>query len=358
MTGRFTEVFSSKDLQKWDRFFQALEEKGVYHNPIYIKEYGDHVGFESELFVYGDENNFVYHPYFKRRLDNLEFLDNSGFDFSKYYDIISSWYYGGPLLHVADESVKKKLIKEFLTSFHQYCLDANIVCEFIRFDPNLKNYEPFKDFLPLKFDRQTVYVNLTQPLDNIWTNFEKRNRNAIRMATKRGVSVELSLKTEDMDDFARVYESEMIRKNATGHYYFNSIFFRDMKNALRDAFLLFQVKLRGEPIGGGICARESGVAHDYLAATLFDYWDCEPNNLLLFEEIKWCKENGDKIFDLQGGRPRVFNFKKAFSKERGEFHTTSVIHNNETYNSLVRLAEKAGNVIPPDYFPGYRIKES
>jgi len=85
-----------------------------------------------------------------------------------------------------------------------------------------------------------------------------------------------------------------------------------------------------------------------------EYMKLGCSNLLLWEVLLWCKENGNEIFDLQGGRKGVQFFKKSFSPLRGDFYTGSIIHNKKDYNKLVKLSNTTEN----HYFPKYRKNES
>jgi len=72
----------------------------------------------------------------------------------------------------------------------------------------------------------------------------------------------------------------------------------------------------------------------------------------------YFKNKGVPVFDLQGGREGVYNFKKSFSKDRASFYTAGVVHNSSVYNELTRCKEKYVVSDTSDFFPRYRLKET
>lgn len=351
-------IRSLPENKEWISYYRAIGNPGIYHRPDYIKLLGDHYGAEPELFVYGDKNSFVYYPYLKRRLSRLSFVSRESVS-SKIWqgtDIISSWYYGGPIVWSKYNSpeLKKRLIKEFRQTFEDYCTRENIISEFIRYDPLLENSKQFEEVLDVQLDRETVYVDLSQSEQEIWERFEGRNRTSIRKAREQELEVENTSCKEAVERFTEIYIQQMKEKNASDHYLFDESFFLKMSKRLGDSFQLFLIKFSEKIIGGGIVLRDGGKSHDYLRATMPDYWNYQPNNYLLYKEILWTRKQGDRVFDLQGGRPGVFEFKKAFSPSRGQFFISTICHNSSIYLELVKLAREAGVDVNDGYFPDYR----
>lgn len=340
------------EMDQWWEYFDRLGSSGIYHSPDYIKflEKNFYKDSRAELVIYGNMDKFVYYPYFKRSLSALH-LNSKCSNFDTYHDVISSWYYGGP---ISNDSSDEKMMKSFLREYRSHCCDSNVVSEFIRFDPLVGDIRYLKDLVRQDLYTETVYVDLQKTDEEIWSDFEGRNRTSIRKAQKNGIEIVKDESETNIKTFTKIYQSEMKRKKASSRFWFESDFFLKMKNKLGDKFNLFLIKYKEEFIGGGICLRQAGVAHDFLAASYSKYWKYQPNNLLLYEQIKWCQQHGDRIYDLQGGRPDVFNFKAAFSKNRGRFTTASIIYNQQIYDELV----KASPITTDGFFPLYRSIEA
>lgn len=341
----------------WQAWFERLDSPGPYHSPSYLDVLAGEFEHESEfaeLFIYGTEDAFVYYPYLRRPLSDMAFASEALDDPDGYTDIVSSWYYGGPLLSTnADES----LAADFASAFGSYCRDEGIVAEFVRFDPNRRNHERF-DVLDPDFNRETVRVDLTKSRDALWDEFEKRNRNAIRQAQDTDLVVEPTREPADYKAFYEVYTDAMAAKDAAKHYRFPYSFFEDL---LSDPTLGSIVVARhdGDFVGGAVVVHDETIAHDYLRATDPDYWDLRVNNLLCYETMMEMRDRGHRVFDFQGGRPGVFKFKKGFSTEgRGEFYLGRQVHVGDVYEDLTAAAAAHDIDTETGYFPAYREEQS
>ena len=347
------------DMGAWESYYDRLTNpnRGVYHDPRYIKVLAGHLRGKAELFVLTDDEDLVYYPYFLRRLEGLPFAERCEIDLAQYHDIISSWYYGGPLIECPDERRRRELARRFVTIFGDYCRDQRIVSEFIRFDPNIGNHDCFEGLLDTKRLWETVYVDLSLSAEDIWKGMETRCRTSIRKAVKSGVEVRVSCDEKEIEMFHSIYRNEMKRKGAPRHYDVSLEFLVELFRSLEGKAVLISASRDGEFIGSSVCLYEKGaVAHDYLMATDPRYWKLQPNNLIIYKAIEWSKDAGLRVYDLQGGREGVYRFKKAFSRAGKGFYTASVIHDRETYD---HLKKKKCEVLGEErFFPEYRTADS
>lgn len=348
--------YTAEELDSWNRWFDALDKTGPYHSPKYLTllagEYEDESE-EAELYVYGDEDAFIYYPYICRNIDGLPFVDAALGDPDRYSDIISSWYWGGPLLSPgADES----LATEFLDAFNEHCAASGIISEFLRFDPNVENYKTFPELDP-EFDRKTVTIDLNQTKQEIWDGYEGRNQRAIKQARESDLRIEPSDDVEDIRSFHRIYASAMDARDASEHYRFSQSFFEQLLAS--ELFSFIVAKHKDDVVGGFIIAHDDWVGHHYLSASDPEYWDDRVNNLMYHRAVMHMHESGRGLFDFQGGRPGVYKFKKGFSTEgRGEFYIANRVHLPEQYEALVAAADEFGIDTSTDYFPVYREKKT
>jgi serine/alanine adding enzyme len=351
---------TEESINEWSRYYNMISRKGIYHCPQYIKVLQKHSGNPAELFIFEiNDNNFIYYPYFKRSLEKLPLAQHcESFPYG-YFDIDSSWYYGGPLIQSNHPTMNHELVTSFTIAFSDYCKASKIVSEFIRFDPNLLNYKYFENLLPLSKNRDTVYVDLAQPEDDIWIKMEGRARTAIRKAEKMGVKVHASNNKENLLKFCEIYALEMERKAALPHYRFSRQFISRLFDTICERIQLIYAEIDGIFISGGIFIYELGqAAHYFLMATHHAYRHYQANNLILYEAMRFFKSKGIKIFDLQGGRESVFNFKKSFSKNRAPFFTSGIVRNEIVYDKLVKLKENDLGSKELTFFPVYRVKET
>jgi len=346
-------TLSASELDDWWTYYDRVGRPGPYHRPDYLDLLAgnfEHDAERPELFVLEDGDDVVYYPYVRRSLETVSFADRTDADLTAYDDIVSSWYWGGPFASSGD------LCRTFAEAFTEHCRSENIVAEFVRFDPNVENHERFTCLDP-SFNRDTVRVDLTQSEEEIWNAYEGRNQRAIRQAQETDIAIEPTTDPDDVADFHRIYSNAMEAKDASEHYRFTRSFFEDLVVGSELGSLLV-ARYEGETIGGFIVAHDEEIAHHYLSASNPDYWDMRVNNLLYHEVVMYARETGRRLFDFQGGRPGVFNFKKGFGPGRGELHLARVVHMPDVYEDLVDRATDAGIDTESGYFPAYRVELS
>jgi len=342
----------------WKDFYSRLDHGGVYHHPDYIAVLERLYGAKARCLVYGDDSGFVYYPFFLRPLDEPGLADACGLDLAGRFDIVSSWYYGGPLWG-GSHRPDPKLVAGFAGAFAAYCRDSGIVSEFVRFDPNIANHCLVAGAWPVRLKWETVFVDLTQGPDAIWNGYQGRCRTAVRKAQKAGVTAAAVAPAAFLDAFVAIYNEEMDRKDAPVHYLFPRVFFEDLFRTLNDKAVLFMVFVGEQVAGGSICLWEPGAAaFDYLTATRPCFWPLQINNLLLHEAIAWCARSGARRYDFHGGRKGVTFFKASFSECRGNFHVAEVVRDPAIYDHLTRAAMAKGGTADPSFFPAYRAKDT
>ncbi|MFB6283496.1 MAG: GNAT family N-acetyltransferase [Halobacteria archaeon] len=351
-----THHYTTDELEEWKKFYNEFDEtdRGCYHAPWYMESLEGN--FETpdekaELFVVEDGEEVAYYPFLRRSLGNLEFADGSDNSLKEYSDIVSSWYYGGPL------TTSDELSGTFVEEFREFCRGENIVSEFVRFDPNIGNQELFPELEPT-FNRETVPVDLTVGEDGIWENYESRNRRAIRQARDTPLETEVAEDEDEVEEFHSIYCNAMEGKDATEHYRFELEFFLDLYRSDFADFVIAMDSDDNVTVGGFIMVLDDLRGYHYLSASNPDYWDMRVNNLMYHRVVMHAHDIGLDIFDFQGGRPGVFKFKSSFSPNRGEFYISKRIHMEEVYDELVEIAGESGIDTESGYFPAYRVEQS
>jgi hypothetical protein len=338
------------ELPQWQRYYNRLQFKGIYHQPDYIRlltryYYKDA---EAELFIYSQGDEFVYYPYFKRRIPDYR-VDGAEEASGGYSDIISSWYYGGPLV----SREVPGLIEGFRRDFESYCCSQGIVSEFIRFDPYLENHRfvcPVNSDVQIQENRDVVYIDLRQTKEVIVKPYKKRYR-LLKRALEQGVEISFQDNKKYLEDFCKIYHSEMERKKAPAGYLFDIDFFNDLLNI--DSVYFIVLLKQGKCIGGDWVVGQGNRFHDYLRATEPGLWNLRINDLLIHENIFYFKQKGHHVYDLQGGRQGVIEFKQSFSPLRKPFKVARAIHMPDIYRSLMEACPGSD----PSFFPAYRPRD-
>lgn len=368
------EILSNKgsDLIRWNNLLEHVKAKDVYFTPAYMglfekMPYAVSTNFGGEPFLafYGNEDEFILYPFFKRSLFELDFCHSLVSEYDEIYDIISPWFFSGILFsNSCDDISSKDILTSFFDYFHKYCLQQNIVSEFMRLHPFIKNHKPFENAqIPIEFSGDVVFVDLRKDKAEIISGFKKSNRNCVSKSKKNGVNVTISNDRKSIDQLFSLYTSTMMRVNAHSKYFFPKSFFYDLFDSIGDDATLFIAEYNNVPIAASVFLNSCGMVHYYLSGSNIDYSELCPTNLLLYEAIIWAKEKGYFVFELGGGYKKedgLYKFKSSFSKKTNEFYVYKKIHNKEIYSVLCRLkSEHEGidisNLIDSDYFPAYRI---
>jgi hypothetical protein len=357
--------------EEWRDLMARLSPRDVFYMPEYLmvfeqcppSETRANFGGKACLFVYGDEDDFIVHPFFIRELKDLPFYPYVAQTQKSVYDIASPYGYAGPAAQITHHNLESALWREFLDEFHKFCIENNIISEFVRLNPFLKNNEPLSRMTEgVQENGTVVYVDLMVDEETLWKNLEKSNRNSITRARREHVEICRTNKEEDLESFYKIYNETMDRRKAKKMYYFPREFYNLLFDLLGENANLFVAKVNDRVICASLFVGEENLVHYYLSGTSQEFRSVGANNLLLYEAILWARQQGYKIFNLGGGYKTgdsLFKFKSTFSKSTAKFYTYRKIHNEPRYNELCKAWENynrlAGRELSEsDFFPAYR----
>ncbi|MBI3242986.1 MAG: peptidoglycan bridge formation glycyltransferase FemA/FemB family protein [Chloroflexi bacterium] len=191
-------------------------------------------------------------------------------------------------------------------------------------DPRLKTQDPprfFPSASQVQF-KNTVWLDLTRPEDDILASFKQKTRYNIRLAERKGVAV----KTPPPDDapldlLYRLYAETSVRDGFVIRH----------KNYYRDAWGGFIQSGHAQPFIAEVDGQAVAaiIAFHFARRALYMYGmssgqhrEKMPNHLLQWAAIQWAKAQGCAIYDFWGA-PDVFDesdsmfgvwkFKEGFS---------------------------------------------
>jgi len=219
--------------------------------------------------------------------------------------------YGGPIVNEKFRTkterilVIKKLLKRALRLAEEFCVDyidlrsPTPMVEALLFDMGFKRFRTYVTF----------QIDLRRPVDIIWKNLNKKTRNAIRKAVKKGVSV----RKVDAVNFTRYFYSLYLKNmKRLGSPPESCAFFKHMF-ALLDSHM-FIAKYLGEIIGAILLLTHRENIYWYSAVVDDRYRYLNPTNLLLWRALEWGSERGFDRFIM--GRTRkgtgVYMFKSRW----------------------------------------------
>lgn len=346
-----------KDRKKWNEIIEGFETKDVYFTYDYFIPFKINGDGEPNLFYFECDHGKIAYPFMLR--DIADCINLAGIiEKNRYFDISSAYGYGGPIFQTYDsEADIVNLHKAFQRAFTNYCEQANIISQFDRFHPLIKNHNVLKGYSELIPIRNTVHMDISDE-NNIWENIDSKCRNMIRKAIKNDIKIVIENDFTTLDAFKYIYNTTMNCNNALDYYYFNDTFFEDTAESLRDHVVVVNAYYKDRIIASSLIMKHSKYLHYHFSGALRDYRNLQANNLLLYEVAKWGNKNNYKYFHLGGGyessSDSLFKFKKSFSKiDANDFYIGKRIHNLELYNQLTNIV----NEFRPgrsSFFPEYR----
>ena len=349
------DVLNPEQLGDWLSALNSVSTQDIYFMPDYLRMVsanGD--GIPKLAWLTCDHGDVVY-PFLVRPI-NIEGIDTG------FCDIASPYGYSGPIVKSINEDDTHDLASEFVQQFHSYCASTGIVAEFIRFHPLLRNANTFSGLIPVEYVRDTVYIDLRESSDKIWTDrLEGRTRNAIRKSEKSGVCVRYS-HAECIPCFMDLYSETMQRLEADTYYYFTESYFKHLGELVDKSGILIEAVYESKVIASIVLLKGDKFSHYHLSASDPQFRRLQANSLLLWEAIKWSQNQGLSLMHLGGGYSSsydsLFKFKAGFSPYTGEYHVGKVIHDGKKYAEMVTQAlgrNKKEDIESTGFFPAYRL---
>ena len=347
--------FTTFDIHQRDRWLEYLDKidyKDIYFTPEYCHLYEKNREGQAQLIVYVEGNNFIYYPFLLREINNIPNIREIEKKYGKTYDMITPYGYGGPITNVKDPQIKNAIYYNFNKQLNDYCKKNNIITEFIRYHPIIRNDMDNKDF-DSEYVRNTIYVDLTRDRKEIWAKYDTKNRNRIRKSIQYGLKVVQS-SIYDLDNFTYLYYKTMEKKKAYEYYYFAPAFFENMVELLGERIELFEVLYEDKVILSCFFMCYGKNIHYHLLGSEETYLKYSPNNLLINYVVDWAKTKGFTTLHLGGGycgEDSLYKFKKHFNKDGDiPFHIGKKIHNPQIYQEII----KDFIAIDNGFFPLYR----
>lgn len=322
--------------------------KDLYFDSGYGKLYERIEKGIAKIFAYESKDGKVINQFIIREIPEK-------IDGKIYFDIVTPYGYGGPIIETLTGD-KEKLINEFEKEFSKYCLENNIVSEFVRFHPIFKNYQDFGRMYNAIYMRKTLITKLDEenPIKN---QFKKSCRKNIRQAMNRGVSYKITERPQDLNKFKEIYYITMKRNNASNFYFFDDEYFDTILNTYKDNIVLVEAIFEDEVIAAGLYFTFNDVIHVHLTGTLNEYLYLAPEYILRYAITLWGIENKYKLIHNGGGRTNseddtLYLFKRNFATLYDlDFYIGKKIWNNKIYKELCDMK----NIdINESYFPAYR----
>jgi predicted N-acyltransferase len=352
------EIIKHSDYLRWNQLVRSFDNYDVYYMNGYVEGFRLHGDGEPILLYYEQDGVKAMCVFMIRDIAGSELFEGK-LPKRKYYDAITPYGYGGFIIE-GDASPDKleSIYNEYIDKLREF----SVVSVFFRFHPMLNNAHIFDEFSKVIDLGQTIHIELTSK-DDIWNNFEGKNRTSIRKALKNGVVIKNDSNKKTVKRFIELYNATMDHDNADSYYYFNDDFYQSVLTDLPNNHTFFYAELDGKIISCAIILHANKQMHYHLSGSDYKYRNLSPSNLLLFEAACWGIDKGYKTFHLGGGIgsqiDSLFKFKRSFNKHStNQFSIGYDIVDEAVYEELIEIRKKKDSDFDIDskYFPLYRAK--
>lgn len=323
-----------EEKKEWEDAFNKLplNQQDVFYLPGYNSAYQDYGDGIAECFIFEYKNELALYPFLKNPLSRY------GYSFDKeYFDIQGAYGYNG----VISSSYTKDFTDAFYSCFHSFCQKENIIAEFTRFHPLIKNHRFSEHHMQVLFNRKVVYIDLQERMENIIKKYKKTTRQEQRWGTSRhnfGVEI-IDNNIQYLDDFMKIYHNTMNRLNADNYLFFNQEYFENILNNTNATIL--SLTYENKVIAAGILLFHKHYVSGHLGGTLSEYIKLSPNAYLYTEMIRYSQKMGCRYLLLGGGttseeNDSLYKYKQNFSKNTSDFYIGKKIHNNTVYANILK----------------------
>ena len=270
------------------------------------------------FFVYEEGRSLYYHAFHRAPVKETSF-----------FDIQSPYGYGGPL----STSYEEGFLSNAWSAYTAWCEDNDILAEFIRFHPLLKNWRYYPG--EVIDERETVWLDLhNETVSSAYRDLAKRG---IKKAQKNGVTVEWWDGEEFLHIFPLLYDVFMTELGADEFYRFTKNYFKTIVSWEKTHCAV--CKLDDEIITAGVFLIDAATMEYHLSASYNTGKESGSVYLLMHEAALRGQQRGCQVLHLGGGtdnnpdNPLLF-FKSRFSPLRGSFKIGKKIHAIQPYNQM------------------------
>ncbi|MDR1522249.1 MAG: GNAT family N-acetyltransferase [Streptococcaceae bacterium] len=332
-------VIDVDNIQKWNEIVNSFAQYDIYYLNGYAKSFKINGDGEPLLFYFEHGNTKAINVVMKRDLcEEKHFIGK--IESGCYFDFSTPYGYGAWI-------VEGEEIDKLNQEYTEWCKNANIVSEFVRFHPFMSSHVLLKDMYYSKKLSSVVSIDINNE-SAILENIKSKDRNMINKAKKSDIRIKYDNVGKFINKFIDMYNETMERNNAADYYYFDDTFFKSMLNELKNNFMIVYAEKDNEIVAMAMILYSNCNMHYHLAASRKEYQKYAPSNLLIYDIACWGNKNGYRRFLLGGGvnglEDGLYRFKKAFNKNSDiDFYIGRKIFNKQKYEELLNIRKLQDN---------------
>ena len=141
----------------------------------------------------------------------------------------------------------------------------------------------------------SMLLPLPETSDELFTSFKSKLRSQIRKAEKNGLTYELGMNQQFIDEFYAVFSENMLRLGSPVH---SKKWIESICDQYKEQCIITVVKLDGVPVGAGLVLFSNDKACIPWASTRAEYNRLSPNMMLYWALLKFVTDKGCTEFDF------------------------------------------------------------
>ena len=261
------------------------------------------------------------------------------------HDIVTPYGYGGAF------RTGEANADAFWAAFDLWAAEHRVVSELVRFSL-------FRErMLPYPGQREQRLVNVVRDLGaDPWMDFEHKVRKNVNKARRSGLRVEIDETGARLDDFLRVYQGTLTRREADERYRFPRDFFERIRDGLPGHYVFAHVLDGDRVVSAELVLLSATTAYSFLGGTDEAAYALRPNDLLKVELFRWAEAAGKRRFVLGGGYEDddgIFRYKRSFAPHGlVPFEIGMRVLDQDVYDSLTSRTGPGET----RFFPAYRAE--
>ena len=195
-------------------------------------------------------------------------------------------------------------------------------------------------------ENATISISLAPSIEELFNKLEKKSaRWGVKKAEKEGVKIEGEYLKRELTDFYEIYT-----RTSEGQFAAEPFsFFENLSMLERQKLAKFFIaKHEGNLIGGALLLMDKNYGVISLTSISDEGMKLQAMNLLYWEMIKYCKENGKKLIDLGGYMEeakegsKIYNINKFKENFGGEVTKQPAYSTSKKYVFMTNLVRKFG----------------
>ncbi len=338
---------------RWREMWQSWPDREVYAHPDYLRLFAKPEDRVLCAALQTAEGGVLF-PFLMRSIA-AEPWAASG---ETAWDVISPYGYGGAFAWNATDDDAKT----FWNQFQAWCETSGVASSFVRLSLFPDQILPFDGTVETK--QQNIVRSLDLDPEGLWQDYEHKVRKNVNRAKKEGLTAEIDLTGNRLEEFLSIYHATMDRREADAAYFFPREFFETIVRQLAGQYVFVHVFDGATMVSTELVLVSARHIYSYLGGTLSDAFPKRANDLLKHEAVLWGQQAGKQAYVLgggYGGDDGIYRYKKSFAPAGSvPFRVGMKIHNESVYTRLVQQRRQweqgRGNSWQPKagWFPDYR----